>query len=109
MRPGPLIALPLSCATTSRRKGAFVPGSVVSSQTGKPILANDPHLRYIMPNLWYLARVTSLESESAAGTDPEAVHQLRVALRRFRCIVRILEHIGEESALPRMHRARDPC
>ena len=24
-------------------------------------------------------------------------------------IVRILEHIGEDSALPRMHRARDPC
>lgn len=33
-----------------------------------------------------------------------------VAVIRDRAvIVRILDHIGEEGALPRMHRARDPC
>ncbi|MCC7046909.1 MAG: penicillin acylase family protein [Alphaproteobacteria bacterium] len=40
------------------------------SATGKPVLANDPHLRFIMPNLWYLARLTTPEMSLAGATVP---------------------------------------
>lgn len=40
------------------------------SATGKPILANDPHLGFAMPNLWYLARLTTPEHSLAGATVP---------------------------------------
>ena len=38
--------------------------------SGKPILANDPHLRFGMPNLWYLARVEAPGLTLAGATAP---------------------------------------
>lgn len=40
------------------------------SATGKPILANDPHLRFGMPNLWYLARLEAPGLTLAGATVP---------------------------------------
>jgi penicillin amidase len=40
------------------------------SATGKPILANDPHLRFGMPNLWYLARIEAPGLTLAGATVP---------------------------------------
>jgi len=38
--------------------------------TGKPILANDPHLRLRAPILWYLARIVTPEWEITGATSP---------------------------------------
>ena len=40
------------------------------SQTGKPILANDPHLGFQAPILWYLAAISAPGLEVAGGTVP---------------------------------------
>ena len=40
------------------------------SASGKPILANDPHLRFGMPNLWYLARLEAPGLSLAGATVP---------------------------------------
>jgi penicillin amidase len=40
------------------------------SATGKPILANDPHLRFVLPNIWYLARLTTPQTSLAGATVP---------------------------------------
>ena len=42
------------------------------SETGKPILANDPHLELEVPILWYLARVTTPEITLSGATAPGA-------------------------------------
>ena len=36
--------------------------------SGKPVLANDPHLRFGAPGFWYLARLKTPEREIAGGT-----------------------------------------
>ncbi len=38
--------------------------------TGRPILANDPHLGFDAPGLWYLARIVSPDWEIAGATVP---------------------------------------
>lgn len=38
------------------------------SVSGKPVLANDPHLRFGAPGFWYLARLRTPERELAGGT-----------------------------------------
>ncbi len=38
------------------------------SQSGKPLLANDPHLGFGAPGFWYLARLKTPEREIAGGT-----------------------------------------
>ncbi|MEE8623493.1 MAG: penicillin acylase family protein [Alphaproteobacteria bacterium] len=38
--------------------------------TGGPILANDPHLGFRAPNMWYLARITAPGLEIAGATVP---------------------------------------
>src|SRR3546814_11026398 len=38
--------------------------------TGKPILANDPHLGFSAPGLWYLARVVTPEFGTVGATVP---------------------------------------
>jgi penicillin amidase len=46
------------------------------SVTGKPILANDPHLDLDIPILWYLARITTPEITITGATVPGAPHVL---------------------------------
>ena len=40
------------------------------TKTGKPLLANDPHLGFTAPALWYLARISTPEGERAGATVP---------------------------------------
>jgi penicillin amidase len=40
------------------------------STSGKPLLANDPHLGFSAPGVWYLARLKTPECEIAGGTAP---------------------------------------
>lgn len=40
------------------------------SASGKPLLANDPHLAFTTPGIWYLARLRTPEREIAGGTAP---------------------------------------
>jgi len=40
------------------------------SVSGKPLLANDPHLPFGAPGFWYLARLKTPEREIAGGTAP---------------------------------------
>src|SRR4029077_13067989 len=40
------------------------------SMSGKPLLANDPHLPFGAPGFWYLARLKTPEREIAGGTVP---------------------------------------
>lgn len=40
------------------------------SQTGKPLLANDPHLGLEAPIMWYLARLVTPEGELTGATVP---------------------------------------
>ncbi|HEY3623786.1 MAG TPA: penicillin acylase family protein [Roseiarcus sp.] len=55
-------------------KGASNEWVVAGSRTltGKPILANDPHLELSAPILWYLARVVTLEGSVKGATFPGA-------------------------------------
>src|SRR4029077_15996042 len=48
--------------------------SVASAQSmsEKPLLANDPHLRFSAPGFWYLARLKTPEREIVGGTIPGA-------------------------------------
>ncbi|MBX2805202.1 MAG: penicillin acylase family protein [Hyphomicrobiales bacterium] len=46
------------------------------SETGKPILANDPHLDLTIPILWYLARITTPEITITGATVPGTPHVL---------------------------------
>ena len=40
------------------------------SASGKPLLANDPHLGFSAPGIWYLARLKTPGREIAGGTAP---------------------------------------
>lgn len=40
------------------------------TETGAPILANDPHLGLTLPNIWYLARIDTPELTLAGATTP---------------------------------------
>ena len=40
------------------------------SQSGKPILANDPHLGFATPGVWYLARIETPQETIAGVTSP---------------------------------------
>jgi len=40
------------------------------TETGKPILANDPHLRFGAPIMWYLARIETPEMRLTGATVP---------------------------------------
>jgi penicillin amidase len=42
------------------------------SESGKPLLANDPHLPFGAPGFWYLARLKTPQREIAGGTAPGA-------------------------------------
>ncbi len=61
-------------ALTGMGKGASNEWVVAGSRTltGKPILANDPHLELSAPILWYLARVVTSEGSVKGATLPGA-------------------------------------
>jgi penicillin G amidase len=40
------------------------------SKSGKPLLANDPHLQFSAPGVWYLARLETPAGEIAGATAP---------------------------------------
>jgi penicillin amidase len=40
------------------------------TESGRPLLASDPHLRLTNPNLWYLARIETPDGVRAGGTVP---------------------------------------
>jgi len=40
------------------------------TESGKPLLASDPHLRLTNPNLWYLARIETPDGVRAGATVP---------------------------------------
>lgn len=40
------------------------------TETGKPLLANDPHLALTLPNLWYLARIELPDRVMVGATAP---------------------------------------
>jgi len=40
------------------------------TMSGKPILANDPHLGFTLPNTWYLARIDTPDMSVAGATAP---------------------------------------
>jgi penicillin G amidase len=61
-------------ALTGIGKGASNEWVIAGSRTltGKPILANDPHLELAAPILWYLARVVTPEGSIKGATLPGA-------------------------------------
>lgn len=61
-----LIENPL--AEGSASNGWVLDGTRTNS--GKPLLANDPHLRFRAPGLWYLARVTAPGLDVSGATVP---------------------------------------
>ncbi len=40
------------------------------TESGKPLLANDPHLALTLPNLWYLARIETPDGVRVGATAP---------------------------------------
>ncbi|MGE0744310.1 MAG: penicillin acylase family protein [Rhodospirillales bacterium] len=61
-------AVPLTLRQTSASNAWAVDGR--RSATGKPILANDPHLGFSAPGIWYLARLTAPGLEVSGATAP---------------------------------------
>jgi penicillin amidase len=44
--------------------------SGAQTASGKPVLANDPHLGFIVPGTWYLVRIETPEGTRAGATTP---------------------------------------
>ncbi len=65
----PLAARMLESVSASRASNAWVIGGDLT-RSGKPILANDPHLALRAPSLWYLAALHGGETEVAGVTIP---------------------------------------
>ncbi len=59
----------LDWAAMSRASNSWVIGGARTA-SGKPILANDPHLELRAPSLWYLAVITSPGFQVAGATIP---------------------------------------
>jgi penicillin G amidase len=68
----PVYALDVEMPSGEPRRGASNVWAVAGArtETGKPILANDPHLGFAAPIIWYLARVSTPQSEVVGGTLP---------------------------------------
>ena len=63
----------LLAATPPHEEGVGSNNWVVSgarSETGKPLLANDPHLGLQAPSLWYLAHIATPQANVVGGTLP---------------------------------------
>ena len=65
----PLAAVILDAAAMSRASNSWVLGPS-RSRSGKPILANDPHLALRAPSLWYLAGISSPGYRLVGATIP---------------------------------------
>ena len=65
----PLAAQLLDAAAMSRASNSWVLGPALS-RSGKPILANDPHLALRAPSLWYLAALASPSYHVVGVTVP---------------------------------------
>ncbi len=61
-------AVPDVFATASASNEWITAGHL--TQSGKPLLANDPHLGFSAPGLWYLARIVTPDFEIAGATVP---------------------------------------
>ncbi len=61
-------AIPAAAVSDSASNAWVLSGT--RTATGKPILANDPHLGFGAPGLWYLARIVSPELTIAGATVP---------------------------------------
>jgi penicillin amidase len=53
------------------------------SATGRPLLANDPHLMFNAPSLWYLARITTPDFSLTGATAPGVPFHLLGQNRSF--------------------------
>jgi len=62
-------ALPISPPGMGGASNGWVVGGT-NTETGKPILANDPHLGFRAPVLWYLARIEAPGLHVAGATAP---------------------------------------
>ncbi len=62
------LAPPLPSAPRGASNAWAVAGP--QSETGKPVLANDPHLGFGLPALWYLARIETPELSLSGATVP---------------------------------------
>lgn len=60
--------VPSALAVSSASNSWVLSGS--RTKTGKPMLANDPHLRFRAPALWYLAKITTPERTLTGATVP---------------------------------------
>lgn len=65
----PLAARILEAVAMSRASNSWVVGPALS-RSGKPILANDPHLALRAPSLWYLAAIESPGYHVVGATIP---------------------------------------
>ena len=63
-----LLAMPVAGAGASNEW--VIDGT--RSTTGKPLLANDPHLELNIPILWYLVQITTPEITVTGATAPGA-------------------------------------
>ncbi len=70
--PGGLPLADLAAALPAAARGASNEWVLSGRRTatGKPILANDPHLGFSMPGLWYLARLVTPDGTLAGATVP---------------------------------------
>jgi penicillin amidase len=62
------VLTPLSLGPNKASNAWIIPGDM--SETGKPILVNDPHLGLSAPILWYLARVELPDRTMVGATVP---------------------------------------
>ncbi|MGE5539107.1 MAG: penicillin acylase family protein [Gemmatimonas sp.] len=69
--PRALASVPLfgPTETLAEASNAFVL-SGARTTTGRPLLANDPHLAFDAPNLWYLVRIDTPDMTLAGATVP---------------------------------------
>ena len=67
----PALAAEILASTSLRASNSWVVHGSRTS-TGKPILANDPHLGLRAPSLWYLAAITTPTMRAAGATIPGA-------------------------------------
>jgi penicillin amidase len=65
-----LASLPDAVGPTYASNNWVVDGK--HSISGKPLLANDPHLPFATPDIWYLARIDTPELHLAGATSPGA-------------------------------------
>jgi len=70
LRRPPMRCWPHSRARTTRTDRTARVVSGARSETGKPLLANDPHLGLQAPSLWYFAHVSSPSMNVVGGTLP---------------------------------------